>query len=110
LSDPTIGKWFDTAAFVAQPINTAGNIGRNTLHGPSQRRVDLSLFKDVSVSNTARLQLRVECYNVTNTLELRESERGARECRLRDDYEHGQFHPRQMQFAVSCCFRIRSAI
>ena len=38
-----------------------------TLHGPSQKRLDMSLFKDVPLQGTARLQLRIEVYNVTNT-------------------------------------------
>jgi hypothetical protein len=40
---------------------------RNLLHGPSLKRVDMSVFKDVPLSGTARLQLRMEVYNVTNT-------------------------------------------
>ena len=63
----TLLKWFNTAAFEAQPQFTPGNTPRNVLHGPSQRRLDLSLFKDFSLSDTRRLQLRAEVYNVTNT-------------------------------------------
>ena len=50
-----------------RPINTIGNAPRNVLHGPPQRRLDLSLFKDVALAARAKLQLRVEAYNVTNT-------------------------------------------
>ena len=52
LADPTYSGWFDTAAFQAQPVNTIGAavVGRNSLHGPNQRRLDLSLFKDVKLS------------------------------------------------------------
>jgi hypothetical protein len=67
LSNPTLAQWFDVTAFVAQPINTAGNTGSNTLHGPPQRRIDLSLFKNVSIGSQTRLQLRAEAFNVTNT-------------------------------------------
>jgi hypothetical protein len=67
LSNPTIAEWFDITAFAAQPINTAGNTGSNTLHGPPQRRIDLSLFKNITLTNATRLQLRAEAFNVTNT-------------------------------------------
>jgi hypothetical protein len=65
-NDPTILQWFDTSCFVGQEINTLGNSGRNNLYGPPQRRMDMSLFKDVVVG-TRRLQLRLEVFNVTNT-------------------------------------------
>jgi hypothetical protein len=55
------------AAFVAQPANTAGNTGRNTLYGPPQRRLDMSLFNKLPLTDAMRLQLRVEAFNVTNT-------------------------------------------
>jgi len=67
LANPTIAQWFDVTAFAAQPINTAGNTGSNTLHGPPQRRIDLSLFKNLALTGSTRLQLRFEAFNVTNT-------------------------------------------
>lgn len=66
LDNPTIAQWFDTSCFVAQDINTIGNSGRNNLYGPPQRRLDASVFKDITVG-TQRLQLRLEVFNVTNT-------------------------------------------
>ena len=65
-NDPTILQWFETSCFVGQEINTIGNSGRNNLYGPPQRRMDMSLFKDVVVGSQ-RLQLRLEVFNVTNT-------------------------------------------
>jgi hypothetical protein len=69
LADPWITRYFDTSAFVGQTINTIGDqiVPRNLLHGPSQKRLDMSVFKDVPMMGTARLQLRWELYNVTNT-------------------------------------------
>jgi hypothetical protein len=69
LEEPTINRYFDTSAFQAQPVNTIGDqlVPRNLLHGPSQRRLDMSVFKDVPLQGTARLQLRMEIYNITNT-------------------------------------------
>lgn len=66
LDHPTIAKWFDTSCFVPQAINTIGNSGRNNLYGPPQRRVDASLFRDLSLARR-RLQLRLEVFNLTNS-------------------------------------------
>ena len=69
VENPTITRYFDTTAFVGQTINTIGDqiVARNLLHGPSLKRLDMSVFKDVPLSGTARLQLRMEIHNLTNT-------------------------------------------
>ncbi len=66
LDNPTVNAWFDTSCFVGQALNTVGNGRRNNLYGPPQRRLDASVFKDLSLGRH-RLQLRVEVFNVTNT-------------------------------------------
>jgi hypothetical protein len=70
ISNPTYTQWFNTAAFQAQPVNTIGAavVGRNSVRGPNQRRLDLSLFKDLKLTAAARLQLRIEAYNVLNAV------------------------------------------
>jgi len=67
LSNPSIGKWFNTDAFVGQTIGTAGNEVRNQIEGPHDRRADLSLFKNFPVYRGATLQFRAECYNISNS-------------------------------------------
>ena len=49
------------------PIQTLGNAGRSILRGPGSRNLDLSLAKDFYVSDTSRLELRVEAFNLSNT-------------------------------------------
>ena len=44
-----------------------GNLGRNTVIGPAQRRVDLSVSKMTRVTGNQSFEFRVEVYNVTNT-------------------------------------------
>jgi hypothetical protein len=44
-----------------------GDLGRNTVIGPGQRRLDMSLSKLTRVSGRSSLEFRVEAYNVTNT-------------------------------------------
>lgn len=67
LARPTLGRWFDTSAFVPQPFGTLGNSGRNILRAPRIMRIDLSLFKEFAPHEELRIQFRVESYNVTNT-------------------------------------------
>jgi hypothetical protein len=67
LSNPTINEWFNTAAFVTQTAGTLGNETRNTLFGPPQRRIDLSIFKNFLIGERFHLQFRAESFNLTNT-------------------------------------------
>jgi hypothetical protein len=67
LSDPTVDRWFDPAAFTTPAQFTYGNAGRNILYGPGRVNVDLSLFKEFSVGQDVRLQFRVEFFNLLNT-------------------------------------------
>jgi hypothetical protein len=67
LSDPTVDRWFDPAAFTTPPPFTYGDAGRNILYGPGRVNVDLSAFKEFRVSGKVRLQFRAECFNLFNT-------------------------------------------
>jgi hypothetical protein len=105
LDQPTIGRWFNTAAFEAQPINTIGDrvVPRNYLHGPPQRRLDLSLFKDVPLHDTWRLQLRVEGYNVLNTTNFANPNSALGNSNF-GTITGTRGTPRQMQFAAKLLF------
>ncbi len=61
--------YFNPAAFVLQPAGTLGNVGRGSLIGPNLRTFDLSALKNIRLSglgDSARLQLRVEAFNIFN--------------------------------------------
>jgi hypothetical protein len=66
LSNPTISKWFNTAAFTAPAQYTYGDVGRNTLRTDWYRDVDLSVFRRFAVKQT-QLEFRAEAFNFTNT-------------------------------------------
>jgi len=67
---PTISKWFDTNAFVWQPNGTTSQQRRNQLYGPGIQRVDLSLFKNLDLTERFKLELRTEAFNVLNTAQF----------------------------------------
>jgi hypothetical protein len=67
LSNPGINEFFNVAAFTRQPLGTVGNAGRNILHGPHQRRTDISLGKVFPIHEQFTGEFRVEALNFTNT-------------------------------------------
>jgi hypothetical protein len=104
LANPTIAQWFNVAAFAAQPINTVGNTPNNSLHGPPQRRVDLSVFKNLALNGPARLQLRAEIFNITNTPSFSNPNSSFGTAGFGSITSTGNNIPRQMQFAAKLLF------
>ena len=66
LSNPSQNGWFNTGAFELQPFGSFGNAGRNILEGPAFANVNIALVKHLPVSDQARLQLRLEAFNLFN--------------------------------------------
>jgi hypothetical protein len=62
----TPNRWFNTSAFGPQALFTIGNVGRNTMYGPSMKNLDFSAFKDFQVREHTTLQFRAEFFNVLN--------------------------------------------
>ena len=104
LSNPTIAEWFDVTAFVAQPINTIGNTGSNTLHGPPFRRIDFSMFKNLPLNDQARIQLRAEIFNIFNTPSFGNPNSSFGTAGFGSVTTTANNIPRQMQFAVKLLF------
>jgi hypothetical protein len=64
----TVAQWFNTSAFVFVPVgsNLPGNAPRGAVRGPGDQRWDLSLFKNIRMTESTKLQFRAEAINVFN--------------------------------------------
>jgi hypothetical protein len=64
----TVNQWFNTSAFVFVPTgsNLPGNAPRGAVRGPGDQRWDLSLFKNIRMTESTKLQFRAEAINVFN--------------------------------------------
>jgi Carboxypeptidase regulatory-like domain len=67
-SNPSVGQWFNTAAFVNPPNYTFGNVPRSlpNVRGPNAFNSDVSLFKNTSIHEHLQAQLRLEAFNIFN--------------------------------------------
>lgn len=85
LSNPSVKQFFNTAAFQSQQKGTVGQLfnsgatvgtvgslveAKNILHGPHNRRLDVSVSKTfpLDTKNKYNLVFRAEIFNVTNTM------------------------------------------
>lgn len=61
-----IREFFNIEAFVPNEIGTFGNVGTNTLRGPSFWNADFALSKFFEISERASLEFRASFYNAFN--------------------------------------------
>jgi TonB dependent receptor-like, beta-barrel len=69
-----VSNYLNRSAFVPSGAQF-GNLGRNTVFAPDQRRVDLVLSKLTTIREGISLELRGEFFNAFNTVTFREPER-----------------------------------
>ncbi len=67
--DRSEDRWFNTAAYSLPPFGSFGNSPRNSLEGPGYRNLNLGIIKLIPIGD-ARLQLRIEIFNVFNRTNL----------------------------------------
>ena len=65
---PQLMNCFDASAFALPAQFTFGSASRNLLRGPKFVNTDLSLMKNVIVGGGATFQIRVEMFNIFNTV------------------------------------------
>ena len=64
-----LNRYFDTSQFTQPPFYTFGNLSRALpdVRSPSQRNIDVSIFKSFRVLEKLKFTFRAEAFNVTNT-------------------------------------------
>jgi hypothetical protein len=67
VAHPGISEWFNRNAFVEPAPGVIPNTPRNNLYGPHFQHIDLSIFKDVAITDRFKVELRAESFNLTNT-------------------------------------------
>ena len=62
-------QFFSPSSFASAPLGTFGNAPRNLLQGPGINNWDFQLSKDTNLTETTRLELRIEFYNIMNHMQ-----------------------------------------
>jgi hypothetical protein len=66
-SNPRNGQpYFDTSLFSLQPLGTPGTSARRFFYGPGINNYDMALLKNLKLTESKSLQLRLEAFNVFN--------------------------------------------
>jgi hypothetical protein len=71
LAHPGIAEWFNTAAFTVPPAGQFGDVGRNTIRGPSQVLGNLSINKTFMFADGRSIDVRAQSTNFLNMPQLR---------------------------------------
>ncbi len=62
--------WLNPTAFATPPAYTYGNVGRNSVYGPSLQTMDLGIVRQFSLAEKARFEMRGEFFNALNHTNL----------------------------------------
>jgi len=102
-AERTTDRFFNTAAFAAPAAAAFGNLGRNTVIGPSLTNLDLVIAKNIAIKEAIKLQVRGEVFNVFNHSNYNLVGRI-----INDPATFGrvlnQLDPRQLQFGLKLAF------
>jgi trimeric autotransporter adhesin len=66
IPNPSIGQWFNTAAFVAPPTGQYGDARRNSIIGPPTKVFDMAFTKIFPLKESRVLEFRAQATNVFN--------------------------------------------
>jgi hypothetical protein len=98
----TVGDYLNPAAFRQPTDGKPGTIGRGSVVGPGSWQWDVALSREFPLTESQKLELRAEAFNVTNSLRMNDPD---------TTFESGTFgqirsarDPRIMQFALKYFF------
>lgn len=66
ISDPSLGEWFNTAAFVAPPAGQFGDARRNSIIGPGSVIFDMTISRTIPLKESRVLEFRAQASNIFN--------------------------------------------
>ena len=66
LPSPSVGQWFNTAAFVAPPVGQFGDARRNSIAGPGTLLFDMSFTKVIPLKEMRSFEIRASASNIFN--------------------------------------------
>ncbi|NOT43185.1 MAG: TonB-dependent receptor, partial [Acidobacteria bacterium] len=69
LDDPTLLRYFNTAAFALPAAGAFGTAGRNTIIGPGSAQLDASFSRNVSLGDRQSVALRLNVTNILNRVQ-----------------------------------------
>jgi hypothetical protein len=94
-----VAEFFNTSAFVPNPIGQFGTVGRNSLYGPGSANSDIALMRVFLPESRVKFQFRGEIFNVFNQVNF-----GAPSATLNSPASFGRLTSaapaRQVQFAL----------
>jgi hypothetical protein len=104
-----LSQFLNPLAFALPALGSSGNLGRGNIQGPAVWSFDMALARTFRMSESKRLELRAEAYNVTNSFRPAFTATGASLLGLSlASNTFGQvrnsLEPRIMQFAVKYVF------
>ena len=67
ISNPSIGEWFNTAAFTDPTGDSYGDARRNSIIGPGSLLFDMAMTKQIPLRESRVLEFRASASNVFNT-------------------------------------------
>ena len=98
------GYWFDPTGFYKPALGADGNLGRNGIYGPGLATGDVSVFKNLSLTERVKAELRAEAFNITNTPQFTNPDSNVGDGNFGQISSTRQYSERQLQMAVRFTF------
>src|SRR6476661_5252988 len=61
-----VNQWYNTGAFVANPVGSDGNASPNLIDGPGTKNIDVSIIRNFPIHENTSIQFRAEATNAFN--------------------------------------------